>query len=279
MRNGVGFGKTLRIGVSRTSLTLLQSSGWLRRRDSVVSDLQLTTEETASSDQIAAHLDAMLTDGKCRDQAVTVILADDLVRYFMVTPPRNVKRLQDCRSAAAMRFSILVRRTRRRLANGGRLGFAKAIFLSCALPHSLLSVLQQAADKHQLKLIAVLPQFVAAWNQWRSVIKPDAWFGVAHADSLTVAAIDRQGLRAVRTTALASEHRQDEHWLPAHVKREALRLNLAQPSRIQLCGVLAAHWSAHTASSPPCERLDLHTVAPHPAHSAGVALTRTGIRT
>ncbi|MFC3110109.1 hypothetical protein ACFQAT_24690 [Undibacterium arcticum] len=278
MRNGVGFGKTLRIGVSRTSLTLLQSSGWLRRRDSVVSDLQLTTEETASSDQIAAHLDAMLTDGKCRDQAVTVILADDLVRYFMVTPPRNVKRLQDCRSAAAMRFQSLYGEPAVDWQMEADWALQKP-FLSCALPHSLLSVLQQAADKHQLKLIAVLPQFVAAWNQWRSVIKPDAWFGVAHADSLTVAAIDRQGLRAVRTTALASEHRQDEHWLPAHVKREALRLNLAQPSRIQLCGVLAAHWSAHTASSPPCERLDLHTVAPHPAHSAGVALTRTGIRT
>lgn len=273
---GIGFGNTLRIGISRTGMTLMQGSGWLRRRYSVVSDLPLTQDETAAPDRIAARLDTMLTDGQCRAQTATVILADDLVRFFMVTPPHNVKRLQDCRSAAAMRFQTLYGESAADWHIEADWALQKP-FLSCALPRPLLSALQQATNKHRLKLVAVLPQFVAAWNRWRSVIQADAWFGVAHAGNLTLAVIDRHGLHAVRTTVLASEHRQDERWLPEHVKREALRLNVTQPSRIQLCGDSAAHWNNHAANSPRCEHLDLLTTLQ--VQSAGIALTRTGIKT
>lgn len=108
-------------------------------------------------------------------------------------------------------------------------------FLACCLPHPLLSALQQFAQKNRFQLISVQPQFVASWNGWRHRLHKDDWFGQLHNRVLSLGATVKGKLHAIRATNIP-DHAQGSDWLQQHVAREALRLNLPVPRRLQLCG-------------------------------------------
>jgi hypothetical protein len=94
------------------------------------------------------------------------------------------------------------------------------------------------------------------WNRWHRSLQANAWFGVVQHDSLTLAAVDQQRLHAVRTTAVPSGAWQEKQWLPEHLSREALRLNLTAPSHLQLCGSLPGQWVTQTMGTLTCTRFD-----------------------
>jgi hypothetical protein len=102
-------------------------------------------------------------------------------------------------------------------------------------------MLGTAAAEQQVTLVEIVPQFVAGWNQWRDQLKPGAWYGLLQQNVLTLGAIDAGQVRAVRAAALPEG--ASIEWLGQHVAREALRLNLPVPERLQLSGPANPAWN------------------------------------
>lgn len=279
MRNGLG--SALRIGLSKHGIAILHTGGW-RAKTTVLADHALTEQAFATPELLMLQCRTLLAEAKCARLPVTVILADDWVRLFMVTPPHNTARLQDCRAATAMRFQALYGEP----SSGWRLEadwHARLPFLACAMPHALLAALQEVVLERKLDLISVMPQFIAAWNTWHADLHADAWFGIVQQEALTLGAIDRQRLCAVRAVAIPPDgHSRD--WLHAHVMREALRLNMPVPRRLQLYGTAPANWAAACAETPaevPTIHL-LNDARPGPSErivSDAERLARSGMRT
>lgn len=254
-----GFGPSLQIDLSGAGITLGHARGWLPRIRPACVNTAWAGDIPLSPDRVRVPLSTMLIDAKCGGARTTIILSDDWVRTFLVTPPHNTARLRDCEAAAAMRFQALYGEP----ATDWQLEAdwdARQPFLACAMPRSLLEMLQQVALDHALPLIAIMPRFIAAWHQWRSRVQPDAWFGVIHGHVLTLGAIHLQRLCVVRTTPLPPS--PDPHWLAEHVAREALRHNLPTPGQVQLCGDVPDAWVAHATDAFMCTRLGTQQHAP-----------------
>lgn len=235
---------SLKIGISRDAVTVLHQIGWLRQETELISRQSI---EAAGSDraQLASMLDNILAEGEYSHLATTVIVADDCARLFMVTPPRNTTRLQDCRAAVDMRFRSLYGEN----SNDWQLSAdwdVRTPFLACALPRTLLDAVQQAARKHHLTLIEIVPHFIAAWNHWSASLKAEAWFAVNCGGTLTLAAIEDRRLHAIRSTPWPNNIQEANQWLSNRIACEALRLNLAAPRYVQLCGDLVGQPSSHT---------------------------------
>ena len=261
------FRHSLRIGLSRTGITLLKTSGLMRHKTSLLASAAVSAETSAVPERLGAQLHTMLVAANCANLPATIILSDDWARLLMVAPPRNAGSLQDCQAAAEMRFLALYGES----ASGWQLEAdwdAQHAFLACALSRPLLDVLHQTALNNKLTLISVAPQFVAMWNHWRRKLQADAWFGVVQDDRLTLGAVDHQRLCAVRSALVPGDAWMDQQWLPDHLTREALRLNLPTPSRIHLCGAVPGQWTTKTMDTLTCIRLD-----------AGRSLTETGLIT
>jgi hypothetical protein len=110
------------------------------------------------------------------------------------------------------------------------------------LPLALLEQLTAAASSQHFRLVEIVPQFVAAMNQHRRVRRAGAWFGVVHGGVLSVAAFDGDLLAAVRTAPIPPG--ADRDWLEGHVAREALRVGLSRPERLQICGPAPKGWGS-----------------------------------
>lgn len=270
------FKKSLRIGISREGVALLQTSGWIRPRLTFLSETRFATGQSLQVDSFVAPLGSMIANADCSDRLATVVVADEMTRLFMVTPPKNAAVLQDCKAAVEMRFQELFGE----LSATWRLDAdwdARRPFIACAMPDLLLNALQEIAVACRLRLLEVVPQFVAAWNRWHSLFASDDWFGVAHEGRLMLAAMDKQRLCAVRSISLPCGCWHEERWLPEQVAREALRLNLPTPVRIRLCGDVPGDWATHAYGPITCVRLDAECyVAAGVTPSSLVSLAKTG---
>lgn len=246
----------LRIGLSRTGVAVTHMHGWMRRHTELVTETSLSGDDFASAERLASRLGSVIADNQCSHLRVSLILADDLVRLFMVTPPGNASHLQDCRSAADMRFQSLYGDP----PSEWRIQAdwdADQPFLACAIPDYLLAAMQQVANEQHLTCIEIVPRFISAWNQWRNALVDTAWFAVAHNCQLTLGAIAARRLSAIRTVAIPDEAWRSPNWLPEHIAREALRLNLTSPQQLQLCGDVPGHWVEQAFGSVTCRRLDI----------------------
>jgi hypothetical protein len=262
------FGQALRIGVSRQAVALLKTSRWQGAALEVVAEQNVGS---GSVEAIGAAVRELLADAGCAGFTASVVLADDLARLWQVTPPQEAARLADLEAAAALRFQGLYGEPAAAWVMSAGWD-ADRPFLAAAMPRQLLAVLQQAAAEQQVTLVDIAPQFVAGWNQWRGALKPGAWYGLVQQGVLTLGAVDGASVRSVRATALPDGANLE--WLTRHVEREALRLNLAMPSRLQLSGAAPAAWNSSTGATLACSLL-----AGHPALSATAQLAATGART
>lgn len=258
----------LRIGLSSTGIALVRTSGWLRTRTDLLADVQIHADDASMlADQLSAQLDRMLTDARCSRLPVSIVLAHDLVRVFIVTPPRNATCLQDCMATAAMRFQSLYGESPAAWQIEGDWR-ANRPFLACGMPQTLRTALLQVAATHKLNLVQLVPQFVAAWNRWNHALKPGAWFGVSDANRLTLAAMDATGICAIWSAALPAAERLQEF-----IHREALRLDLPAPQKLQLSGPYAAPWASKTIGTLACECLDARLLKTSPSFHMALALT------
>ncbi|MEO8387802.1 MAG: hypothetical protein ABI546_05315 [Polaromonas sp.] len=270
--------KRLHIGVSPAGITLLRTRKGFTSEAVVLADAALPQGSTASPDTVAEQLRTLLAQTNCRGLVTTIVLADPLVRVFMVTPPRNPTRLQDCQAAAAMRFQTLYDTP---LADWHLSADwnANQPFVACAVPRSLLDSLKQASGEHRLALIEISPHFVVAWNRWRARLAPGDWFGVMHDGTLTLGVTKHRRLAAVRAAAVPTPALMDTRWLSGHLMREALRLDVPPPPRLQLCGSAPNQWVMSTEESLKCVWLSpqAHDLG-RPSVPSGVALASAGFQ-
>ena len=230
-----GLRSGLCIGVGERSIAVVRASRWRGGRGEVLGVYVFSDTGAVTPAQIATQLGILLHASGCTRRVVRFVVADAWMRSWMVTPPHNAVRFADCQAAAALRFQLLYNET----PGAWRLTAdwdARQPFLACALPVVLLDALVQVARDCQLVVLGMTPHFIAAWNRWHHSLDPNAWLGVVHDGVLTVGIVLAQRLRAVRATTLPGAGWQDGHWLPQHLAREALRLNVPMPSAIQLCG-------------------------------------------
>lgn len=233
------FGQSLRLGVAAGAVALVKTSRW-GAPPALVAE-QACQGAAGLSDAIAAVL-----GGDYAGWPLTVVLADDLVRLWHVTPPQQAARLADLEAAAALRFQRLYGEPAADWVVRAGWDLDRA-FLAAALPRALLAALEQGAAAHQLKLVEVVPQFVALLNRCAGALRPGAWFGTVHDNVLTLGALDAGALIAVRAQALPEA--AGGGWLTEHLAREALRLNLAVPARVQLWGAVPSAWLGAGASA------------------------------
>jgi hypothetical protein len=266
----------LRIGIAQDGIALVKTGGWLRRRSTPLAECTLTLAQDGSFEAVSPQLSAMLKETQCANLPVSIVIADQIVRMFMVNPPQNVGSLRDCEAAAAMRFQQLYGEPldKWQLRADWQV---KHAFLACAIPSNLLAALQHVLHAHRLTLLSVAPQSIASWNQWRHQLKADAWFGVVHEHVLTLAAVDRQRICAIRTATVPEGAWQDSQWLTAHLTREAMLLNLPMPKLVQLCGSIPAQQAAKAGASPLYVRLG--NAVSNAKSTGAVRLAYTGMPT
>ena len=228
---------SLRLGLSSSSVTVVHTSGWMRPHMTIFADEPM---DASSPFEMLASLDRALTVSDCRRLPISVVLADQWARLFMVTPPTNATRLGDCKAVAARRFQLLYGDDAAQWLIDGDWSAEKP-FLACAIPRSLHAVLQKICNKHRLTLVRIAPQFIFGWNKWRRPLE-GAWFGTLHGNAMTLGAISRGRLVAIRRLILTTAQRKDPYPVVAQIKREALRLALPQPTAIQVCGALPQEW-------------------------------------
>ncbi|CAN7501529.1 hypothetical protein [Massilia sp. LjRoot122] len=262
------FGQSLRLGVAADGLALLRVSGWPRAGAEVLAQLPL---EAGAPDALATGLRALLGEARPRGWPLTVVLADELVRLWQVPPPQGATRFGDLQAAAALRHQHLFGTPPLDWRISADWDAARP-FLAAAAPEALLALLETLAREQRFHLVEVAPQFVAAMNAWRRARRPGAWFGLVHGGVLSLAAYEGAALAAVRTAVIPPG--ADRDWLEAHVAREALRVGVGRPERLQLCGAAPAGWASSAGRLKFACTLLEDDSADWPLH---VRLARTGI--
>jgi hypothetical protein len=233
-----GFGQSLRLGLAPDGLALVKASRWRPGAIEVLAERPLAD---AAGPGLAQALAALFGEFSPAGWPVSVVLSDELARMWQVSPPPAASRPVDLEAAAALRFQSLF---------GAPAQPWKIVadwdavdpFLAAAVPQALLDRLRQVAAEQRFHLVGIAPQFVAALNQWRKLRRPGAWFGLVQAGVLTIAAYEGVQLAAVRTAPLPADAGRE--WLENLVAREALRVGLARPERLQVCGPAPASWGS-----------------------------------
>lgn len=264
------FGQTLRIGVAPAGVTLLAVRRWGRAAPETLGELRL--ENRSHPDALAGALRALLSAAGCSGWPATIVLADDLVRIWQVTPPAASARMADLEGAAALRFQSLYGDS----AAGWKVSAAwdaDQPFLAAAMPRALLAQLESVCAEHQLAVVEIVPQFIAAFNRWRGDLKAGAWFANVQDRVLTLGALEEGSMRAVRAGAMPEAASLE--WLGQHVAREALRLNLQAPARIQVSGHAPASWHGAATAALACTLLGEQLDA---KWTEGARLAATGSR-
>jgi len=228
----------MRIGLAPDGAALVRTSFWPHEPDLFLGEVATAGADPAA---LGAAVAALGAEHGLAGWPVAIVLSDELVRLWQVTPPPGSTRLADLEGAAALRFANLF--------GGPPAGWKMAAdwdavqpFLAAAVPQALLDALAAAAGAARFQLVEVAPQFVAALNQHRRQRRPGAWFGLVHAGVLSVAAYDGARLAAVRTAPIPEG--ADREWLEGHVAREALRVGLGRPERLQISGPAPKGWGS-----------------------------------
>jgi hypothetical protein len=231
-------GQSLRLGVAADALALVRTSIWPHERTRLLASVRFAA---GGVDAIGREVDALLGQYKSAGWPLRVVLSDELVRLWQVTPPLGASRMADLEAASALRYQALFGASPSGWLIRADWSTAQP-FLAAAMPQALIGRLQQAAAGHGFRLVEVAPQFVAALNQHRALRRPGAWFGLVHGGVLSVAAFDGGQLAAVRTAPIPEG--ADRDWLEGHIAREALRVGLGRPERLQVCGPAPAGWAS-----------------------------------
>ncbi len=190
-----------------------------------------------------------------RRVAVDIIVPDQLVRMWMVTPPGNAAALADCEAAAQLRFAGLFGSAPSDYVISADWN-AMHPFLACALPVSHLQQLEALCAKAQLTLQSVTPHFVATWNRHRARLRREAWLVTLRDGMLTLGATEQSRLIALRSAAVPSELLQQRSWLLQHIQREALLLNVPGPAALQIDGRFPQQWQKNDNGPLQCLPLD-----------------------
>jgi hypothetical protein len=239
-----------RLGLSRQAVSALRTQG-ASKAAPIVAERSLPDflglNDGAPEAWAKPIAEALAAVGAAR-LPVHVTLGDDLVRYFIVTPPANSASMRDLRAAAVVRFQMLYGEpvSAWQLAGDWQAGTP---FLACAVPQRLVDAVQLAVAAERGRLLSVTPNFVAAWNRVRDRLGPGAWLATLHNGALTLGLVAHEPARrlaAVRTLVLP-ESAPPASWLRDQVARAALLDNLPAPSMLYVDGPRLDAWVTRAA--------------------------------
>ena len=258
--------RELRIALSKSGFTVLRSMTGRNPVSTVLLDYLFSADESFPGTQLST----LFKDADCAGWPARVILADELTRSWMVTPPQNAVSLADCQVAASVRFQHLYGESLagwQMTANWN----AKLPFLACALPESVMTQLNNLSKESRLIIIEVAPQSIFAWNHDHPRLQPDHWLGVLQQQRLTYMITDARGIIQIREIILPKS--QAATALPTLLNREALRLNVEMPATLLLYGDIPASWPAQRSAEFDlvCLNEDQTPVSP------GIRLAMTGL--
>jgi hypothetical protein len=236
-----------RIELSREAVSVLRVSG---SRKAAPGWVHQPLHAAAPADALAAQIATALEAAGIERMAVHATIADDLVRYFIVTPPANGASMQDLRAAASVRFQMLYGEPLSdwHLAADWQ---AAAPFLACAVAQRLHAALQVGVTAQRGCLASVTPEFVAAWNRSRRPLGADAWLATLRHGALTLGLVARARkprLAAVRTLVMP-DALPSMAWLREQIARAALLDNLPAPSALHIHGKPFDAWQTQAAAS------------------------------
>lgn len=224
---------------------------------SLVARLALPVFLDAVPDELCERIASALAAVDSRGLPVKTIIGDDLVRYFMVTPPTGCGRLLDLRGAADARFQALYGESVEpwQLMADWRIGQP---FLACAIPRRLIDALRQTVAAQRSTLVSLVPAFVVAWDRSHRDVSADSWVASLRGGTLTlglIAGSGRPSLAAVRTIALQSDHLSPAR-LDEQIAHAALLEGLPPPASLHVHGL-------------PCDELQEES---SPAKEAGIEI-------
>ncbi|MBC3873732.1 hypothetical protein [Undibacterium flavidum] len=249
------FTDTLHIGLSQSDIALVHSSGLLKKQNHVVKEhtFKQDTVENCLSD-----LSLFLVENQCQRLKTNIFLSNSWVRFFMVTPPSNASRFQDCQAAAEVRFSTL---------------FGEAIstweisadwqvkhpFLACAIPRALLTGLKRVADERHLSLLKIEPQLITYINCLRGKMSGNPWLGIFNDGNLDLVMFSGNRISRLHKCTYSDKETQDKNWLHDTIQREAFRHNSEIPTIFFYAGQPPKLWldtESNAASNISYDSLD-----------------------
>ena len=222
----------LRIGLEPRRVSVVRLRG--RRKPEIV------TAATAGSvlNPQAPKLDALfarLVAPEFRTRAVEFVLADSLVRYFVVDSPKGVRSRKELADAIAARFEEQFGLPADDWAMSSDLEPRGTSYLVCAAPRALVDTIRSGCASAKLRLQGMLPFMVSELNNFRSQLpKRDFWFAAAMERSVTLC---YRGVREWRAARFHNVPGQPVALLPAIAAREALREMVTEARDIRCTGV------------------------------------------
>jgi len=215
----------LRSGVWRPRFKLLESLVW---------------SPQASDEQRGAALDALLLRHAKPGSALEVLLADLWVPSASVQPPLNGASRADLQAAVSLRMGAVTdSATAWQLASEPRTG---GRFVASAMRSTLMDMLRAQCQRHGLHLVSVQPLFAAVWNHWHSALEPGQWLGICGTGVLTLCVAPQRHVEQLRRLDFDPANALEALWPMEAAQREGLRLGLASPAKLALCGAVPKAW-------------------------------------
>lgn len=222
----------LTISLSSQAFVLHQHAIWWKKKS------QLITQNFAPAktvDNFQSHFEQMarvIHENFLTGCATTLIISDELVRQWVVDPPKNVESLDDLKAAVSAKFQALY----------GDLPSAWQIeadwktdspFLASAIPQNLAVALDVLAKKCQLEWRQIAPHSVMLFNRWRNILPRNTWMVTFENGrlSLTVTNAKRVVSAYRHISCQASEISTEQNFIKL-LNREALRMNLPSPKQV-----------------------------------------------
>jgi hypothetical protein len=219
----------LRSGLWRPRFELLESLVWPAQ-----------TGEAQRAAHLPPTLDALLLRHAVAGSALEVLVADVWAPSASVQPPAKGATLADLQAATALRLrAVTDAASGWECASEPRVG---GPFMASALRSGVLDLLRDQCQRHRLHLVSVQPLFAAVWNHWHGALAPGQWLGICSAGVLTLCVAPKRHVAHVRRLDFAAAHAQEARWPLDAAKREGLRLGVAAPSALVLCGAVPAPW-------------------------------------
>lgn len=177
------------------------------------------------------------TRRKARD--VRVVLADSLVRYFVVDAPQGLRSTKELQGIVLARFEEQFGLSLSDWQVQADLEPGKSSYLACAMPRALGEGLRGECAARKLRLRCLVPYAVSEINRWHGRLpRADFWFAAAGGETLTLGYRSREGWRGMRSHARREASDFD---LPGLLERDALRLGIvqAQPALVHCTGLIS----------------------------------------
>lgn len=261
------FTDTLHIGLSQSDVALVHTSGLLKKKNYLINEHAF---EQGTLENCLSDLSLLLGKNNCQKLKTNIFLSNNWVRFFVVTPPSNASRFQDCQAAAEVRFSALF----------GEATITWEIsadwqvnhpFLACAIPRALLTGLKEISNKHHLSLLTIEPQLITYINYLRQKMSANPWLGIFNKGKLDLVMFADRRIYLVHKSTYSNKDEQNKNWLHDTIQREAFRHNLDIPTMFYYGGQPPKIWL--TAESNTATYVSLDKLNKRSAHLANITQT------